>query len=265
MLGREHQAKSTNTIGCMEKSRWAVAAIRNAFKTVPHPGRCPICDKASIFVALGPWLREDLKCLRCKSSARQRALIDCIHRIAPPLNQLHVYEPSPTSPTAEYFERHSARYTWSQYSPDPGGGLPDDPLNQDLQSLGFADESFDLVVTQDVFEHIAEPRRAFAEVARVLKPGGSHVFTVPWYRGQLTEQRARIEAGNVVFLHPPEYHSDPNTRDSALVFTRFGSDIEKLIAKTSGMTTSMIEANAPEKGIRGDSLYIFLSVKPGRQ
>lgn len=246
----------------MERFRWAAAAIRNAFKTVPAPGRCPICDKMSVFIALGPWLREDLKCIRCRSSARQRALIDCIHRIVPPLSQLHVYEPSPTQPTAAYFERHSARYIGSQYSPDPVDDAPTDPLMQDLQSLRFPDDSFDLVVTQDVFEHIADPRLAFAEVARVLRPGGSHVFTIPWYRDQRTEPMARIEAGEIIFLHPPEFHSDPGHHDDALVFTRFGSDIEAIISEASGMITTVIEANAPEKGIRGDSLYIFHSVKP---
>ena len=246
----------------MKKIRWATAAIVNAFRILPHAGHCPICDKTTRFVALGPWLREDLKCIRCRSSSRQRALIDSIHRVIPSLSGLHVYEPSPTRPLAEYFERHSARYVWSHYTPDPGGDSPADPLNQDLQSLRFPDNAFDLVVTQDVFEHIAEPRRAFAEVARVLKPGGSHVFTVPWYRDQLTEPRARIESGNVIYLHPPEYHSDPNTHQGALVFTRFGSDIEAIIAEAGGMTTTVIEAHAPEKGIRGDSLYVFHSRKP---
>lgn len=250
-----------STIGRMEKFRWAAAAIRNAFRTVPHTGRCPICKSSSLFIALGPWLREDLKCIRCRSSARQRALIDCIHRIVPALGKLRVYEPSPTQPTADYFKRHSARYTWSQYVPNARGDKAESALNQDLQSLRFPDETFDLVISQDVFEHIAEPRQAFAEVARVLKPGGSHVFTIPWSSDQLTESRARIVEGEVMYLHPPEFHSDPNTRDNALVFTRFGSDIETIISEAGGMNTSVIEASDPGKGIRGDSLYVFHSVK----
>jgi len=247
----------------MNKSGLLAAAMRNVFRTAPQGGFCPICAGKTVFFALGPWLREDLKCIRCRSSSRQRALIDYIGHAVPALVYAHVYEPSPVPPTTDYLERHSARYTWSQYSPDAEDRHPRDPSNQDLQALGFPDDAFDLVVSQDVFEHIAEPWKAFAEVARVLKPGGSHIFTIPWYRDQLTETRARIVDGQVVNLHPPEYHSDPNTRDRALVFTRFGSDIEKMISESSGMTTSVIEANDPGKGIRGDSVRIFHSTSRG--
>lgn len=242
-----------------ERSRVIATAMRNALTVAPRVGFCPICRRTSVFFALGPWLREDLKCARCRSSSRQRALIDYVSRSFPTLGELHVYEPSPVPPTAGYFERYSGRYTWSQYSPDADGRVSEDSLNQDLQSLDFPDNLFDLVVSQDVFEHVAEPRKAFAEIARVLKPGGSHIFTIPWFDGQSTETRARIEAGAVVDLHPPEFHSDPNAPGGARVFTRFGADIEEFISDSSGMATSVIEANDPGKGIRGDSLQVFHS------
>ena len=247
----------------MNKPRLLAAAMRNAFRTTPQFGFCPICEGKSVFFALGPWLREDLKCARCRSSSRQRALIDHISHAVPGLGDAHVYEPSPTQPTTRYLERHSARYTWSQYSPDEDERHRHNPLNQDLQALGFPDNAFDLVVSQDVFEHVATPRKAFAEVARVLRPGGSHVFTIPWYGNQLTQTRARIVEGEVMNLHPPEYHSDPNTRDRALVFTRFGSDIDKIVSDSSGMTTSVIQVNEPGRGITGDSIQVFHSTKPG--
>ena len=132
---------------------------------------------------------------------------------------------------------------------------------QDLESLTFADESFDLVVTQDVFEHVANPDTAFAEVSRILAPGGSHVFTVPWYPDQPTRRRAELVDGQIVRLAPPEYHGDPFDSNGALVFNRFGSDIADLIAEASDMTTTVTEAREPRKGIRGDSIFTFHSVK----
>ena len=44
--------------------------------------------------------------------------------------------------------------------------------------MTFENESFDLFITQDVFEHVMTPNKAFKEIERVLKPGGAHVFTV---------------------------------------------------------------------------------------
>lgn len=241
-----------------------MAAVRNAVNTTPQPGSCPICRRRSIFVALGPWLREDLKCVRCKSSSRQRALIDYIGSVFPVLGEMHVYEPSPTQPTAGYLQCNSGCYTWSQFAADAEDDQSGNSKYQDLQSLSFADESFDLVVSQDVFEHIADPRKAFSEVARVLKPGGSHIFTVPWFPGQLTELRARTVDGTVVHLYPPEYHSDPNSLDGSLVFTRFGSDLARIVSDSSRLKTTVTEANERRKGITGDSLYIFHSIKPAR-
>ena len=47
----------------------------------------------------------------------------------------------------------------------------------DAHDLPFPPGSFDLVVAVAVLEHVAEPTRCVAEIARVLKPGG-HVYAV---------------------------------------------------------------------------------------
>ena len=47
------------------------------------------------------------------------------------------------------------------------------------ESLPFADASFDMVVSVWVLEHVPAPERVFAEVARVMKPGGHFIFLTP--------------------------------------------------------------------------------------
>ncbi len=53
---------------------------------------------------------------------------------------------------------------------------------EDVCQLTFPDRSFDLIISQDVFEHVADPMQGFREIYRVLKPGGWHVFTTPYNR-----------------------------------------------------------------------------------
>jgi 2-polyprenyl-6-hydroxyphenyl methylase/3-demethylubiquinone-9 3-methyltransferase len=54
----------------------------------------------------------------------------------------------------------------------------------DVATLPFATGSFDAVVCSEVIEHTPRPARAFAELCRVLRPGGVLALTtpnLPWY------------------------------------------------------------------------------------
>ncbi|HEV2415873.1 MAG TPA: class I SAM-dependent methyltransferase [Candidatus Dormibacteraeota bacterium] len=49
----------------------------------------------------------------------------------------------------------------------------------------FADDSFDVVVSVWVLEHLVDPLGAFIEVRRVLRPGGHFIFLTPNLRNPL--------------------------------------------------------------------------------
>jgi SAM-dependent methyltransferase len=74
----------------------------------------------------------------------------------------------------------------------------------DAQSLPFASDSFDLVTANMVLEHLAAPARVFAEVARVLRPGGRFIFVTPnrthpaiWFASVFLSRRARRALAHV--------------------------------------------------------------------
>ena len=46
----------------------------------------------------------------------------------------------------------------------------------DLTDLPLSENSFDLVVSEWVFEHIAEPEKVLRQFSRILRPGGRVVF-----------------------------------------------------------------------------------------
>ena len=52
-------------------------------------------------------------------------------------------------------------------------------LRGDAGRLPFPDDTFDVVITSEVLEHIQDDVAAIAEMVRVLKPGGRFAATVP--------------------------------------------------------------------------------------
>lgn len=87
-----------------------------------------------------------------------------------------------------------------------------DVRHEDLTRLSFPSGSFDIILTFDVLEDIADYRAAFAECARTLKPAGKMLFSVPFdANAALNQIRARVR--------------DPNP-NSPQKLTRLNSDVE---------------------------------------
>ena len=62
---------------------------------------------------------------------------------------------------------------------DRPGELSNPTVIGTAESLPFENESFDAVLSTQVYEHVPDPGRCVAEAVRVLKPGGRIVLTVP--------------------------------------------------------------------------------------
>lgn len=98
---------------------------------------------------------------------------------------------------------------------------------EDLQALTLASDSFDIVSTNEVLEHVPSIDKALREMHRVLRPGGWHVGTVPFnFFGETSLRRAMLEDdGTITYLLEPEYHGDPMNDGGVLVFEIPGWDI----------------------------------------
>jgi 2-polyprenyl-3-methyl-5-hydroxy-6-metoxy-1,4-benzoquinol methylase len=59
-------------------------------------------------------------------------------------------------------------------------------VNGNIERLPFRDSTFDLVTANMVVEHIEHPKEFFAEIARVLAPGGRFIMHTPNASGYTT-------------------------------------------------------------------------------
>jgi SAM-dependent methyltransferase len=72
----------------------------------------------------------------------------------------------------------------------------------DALHLPFADSTFDRVICSEVLEHIPDDRGAMAELARVLRPGGTMAITIPRFGPELinwalSDEYHMVEGGHV--------------------------------------------------------------------
>lgn len=78
----------------------------------------------------------------------------------------------------------------------------------DLQAIELPDESFDVVCSAHVLEHVPDTDRALAELHRIIRPGGWLVLQVPVLQTATAPPTS------------PEFHGDDTP-----VFWRFGFDL----------------------------------------
>lgn len=228
-------------------------------------GYCPVCAAPVAFNAWGPWLRDLYLCGSCGSVPRERALMHVLAGQFPNWRELRIHESSPGSRGASVvLARDCASYVPSQFDPGlaPGALHPDGWRNENLQAQTFPDGAFDIVVTQDVFEHVLEPGPAIREIARTLAPGGAHICTVPLVRGSGRSRRRVVRQGGALTnIGEPEYHGNPIDDQGSIVTVDWGYDIAAFFLAQSQMPTVIFSLHDGELGIEGALTEVVVSTK----
>lgn len=144
------------------------------------------------------------------------------------------------------------------------GEMHDGVQCQDIQATTFDDNFFDLIISEDVLEHVPDPGKAFSEIRRILRPGGKHVFTIPIdWSAEKSYQRAAIVDGELVHIHEPEVHGDPFRKEGVLAYYTFGRDVVDALCSITG-PTKMLAAHGDrmlEKGFLIYNSWVFVSEK----
>ena len=272
----------------VEGARRYVEACRGHFDRTPYLlGRCNICGSSTAFFCANTELyRESLTCAICKATSRYRSLARGILRAVGELRsvsaealsdlgrhasaeRLTVYD------TQVPFHYHTCAYPipdvlsrceWidshtSIYRPGEPCGVEIGPRMtvQNLERLTFADDSFDIVITSDVMEHVRLDDRAHREIRRVLKPGGIYLFTVPHFRhAHDTLVRVQVvdadDPSSDIYLLEKEYHGDANSEGGALSYRAYGTAVDETL-DALGFTVEYSKEDSPESGIMNTELF----------
>ncbi|KQZ42664.1 hypothetical protein ASD58_23825 [Duganella sp. Root1480D1] len=225
-----------------------------------NSGYCHCCRNECVFEIHGTWLRDQYLCANCLSIPRQRHIQYVLDTYFEGWEKKELHESSPSN---QLLPRFCTSYSCSQYFAGAEvGTLVNGVRCENLEALTFADETFDIFITQDVFEHIFDPERAAREIMRVLKPGGVHVFTAPKHKGlSKSYQRARLLGDQIEHIKEEVYHGNPVGDGRALVTWDYGDDFEELLSHWSNSTTITYINRDRKLGLDGEYLEVFVSRK----
>ena len=205
---------------------------------------CTVCGHTGYLRREEQSIRETYRCGGCGASLRYREqarlILNHFSRegsghladlaAESEFQNLKIYEPGLIGPFRKFFQKlphYHTSYFWDDVEP---GESREGVQCQDLMNLTYEDDSFDLVLSSDIFEHVRKPFVGFKEVNRVLKPGGYHIFSIPLQGPMRSTTVYRVDTSGPedVFVLPKHYHSAPMGGKS-LVYTDFGEDMTKIM------------------------------------
>ncbi|WP_063532644.1 class I SAM-dependent methyltransferase [Burkholderia sp. MSMB1589WGS] len=235
-------------------------------------GICPVCGSEASFTKFTENLRESGTCSHCGSSSRQRQMALMLRRRfhVGPIGPIEfprgfcVYNAESNGPLHKRLSKLPG-YVCSEYFGDRyrSGEIVKGVRHEDLQKLSFRDASVDVVLSSDVLEHMPAPYDAHRDIFRVLKPGGRHIFTVPFNPSRYEDDvRARLVDGEIEYLAEKQFHGDPvRPGEGILVWTIFGVDMLHKLEQI-GYVARAWNLYEPEHGIVGNCNTIFEAYKP---
>ena len=237
-------------------------ALRQGLTVEGISGHCSLCDAPRRFccpeVAAGhaPSFREGLLCEVCHCNARQRAAAATLFAGGAPGATYLTEQASPVylalrrrvpglvgSEFASWRRRlRLSAWLWRRRAPAW-------VRHADVTALHFAAASFDAVLSLDVLEHVPDHRAALREFARILRPGGQLVLSVPFYTDlEHTRALARVDSGGrIEHLQPPEYHGDP-LGGGVLCFHHFGWDLLAAMRDAGFASADAVRVHDPAQG-----------------
>ena len=242
------------------------------------PGFCYVCSKNVDFFSnfahaflnadarkIPNW-REHMVCPHCHLNNRMRGAIQVFEQLCEAKLDDNIYLTEQKTPLYQWFQQNYLKVIGSEYLANtvPYGSLDKDRIrNETLTGLTFETNTFDYILSFDVFEHIPEYQVAFQETLRCLKPRGKLIFTVPFNRGSDNSiVRARLASdGTIEHILPPEYHGDPLNSKGVLCFYHFGWELLDQLCEIGFSSATAYLYWSEELGYLGFEQILFVAQK----
>jgi Methyltransferase domain len=232
-----------------------------------HQGYGTLVHSAHALTASGYYWRESGACSQCGAITRIRLAAEWCHRAAANSHRPRIYLTEQLTPLFKVMRTAYPDIVGSEYTPDRAarvaasiklasylGDVRARIRHEDVCKLTFADESFDLVGSFDVLEHVPDYPAALREFHRVLRDGGQLILTAPFLNASsATLVRACVDNGEIVHLEPPEYHGNPTIPgDGVLCFYHFGWDLIDALRGAGFRSVALLDAWGEDTALFGD-------------
>jgi len=242
---------------------------------------CIICNNINIFDDIEyknklKWPRDNLNCKNCNSNVRERGMflqliLNCDYK-----NKI-IHESSPNK--NKYYHKklleQVPNYSFSYYFDNIENGKynEDNIICANLENLPFPNNSFDIFINLDVFEHIWDTISGFKEIYRVLKDDGICIMTFPIDSGfNKTEKPVFKNNLNIInptkvgkfkgYINNLEYHGNPVNNNKSMVTHYWGYDVIDIIKEyTNFIVEIKYLHNVEEFGIIGVMNECFILKK----
>lgn len=225
-----------------------------------YRGYCSVCNKEVLFTnnSIFTCHTEGMVCPSCHLNSRLRLMYNLVKEkystekkvyiceyVTDFFNQLKSFIPDIVG--SEYLEENDKRREYIHH--------------EDVENLTFDNSSFDIVISNDVLEHVFDYKKAFKETARVLKDGGVFLFHIPFYNHEKTIIRAKKNEKGIKFLEEPIYHGNPVSNKGALWINDFGWDIFNELKEAGFKDSYLILNHSYISGFMNDSALLFIAEK----
>ena len=232
-----------------------------------HCGAGQLVHSPNAVTRMGYYWRESGACDVCGAITRIRLAAEWFHRAAVNTMQPRIYLTEQLTPLYKILRKTFPDIVGSEFTPDQSErskaswrlkGYLLDPMasirHEDVGQLTFSDESFDLIGSFDVLEHVPDYKQALGEFRRVLRDGGQLILTAPFLNvSPTTLVRARIENGDVVHIEAPEYHGNPAVpSEGVLCFYHFGWDLLDALRSAGFRSAAVLDVWGEATALFGD-------------